>query len=152
MLRARPRLSARSLALLVGLGALGGCAQMSEMETAARIMAEPVCSDFFFPIYFAPQADDLSVAARAVIANAGRHAKGCPVAQVQVVGLAEERGPPADRLDLSRRRARRVAEALMAAGLPPAEFELSPLGKDAPPPRPDAPLRRRADVYVRFMH
>jgi outer membrane protein OmpA-like peptidoglycan-associated protein len=134
------------------LMALGGCAQMAEVETRARIMAEPACTDFFFPIYFADRSDKLSFAARGVIANAGRHARGCQVAQVQVIGLADETAPKDAKLDLSRQRAQHVADALMAAGLPPADFQLSPLGKDAPPPRPDAPLKRRADVFIRFVH
>ena len=76
----------------------------------------------------------------------------CMVAQVQVTGLADERGPADARLELSRQRARHVAEALMQAGLPPAEFQMSPLGDAAPAQRPDAPLKRRADVFVRVVH
>jgi outer membrane protein OmpA-like peptidoglycan-associated protein len=131
---------------------LGGCGHMSEMETQVRILAEPACTDFFFPIYFANRSDRLSLPARALILHAGRHARGCEVAQVQVVGLADDNGPADARLALSRQRARHVAEALMAAGLPPAQFQLSPLGDAAPAPRPDAPLKRRADVYIRFVH
>jgi len=133
---------------------LGGCGHMAEMETQARILAEPACTDFFFPIYFADKSDQLSLPARALILHAGRHAHahGCEVAEVQVVGLADDNGPADARLELSRKRAHLVAEALMAAGLPPAEFQLSPLGAAAPPPRPDAPLKRRADVYIRFVH
>lgn len=140
------------LAAVVVLTALAGCAQVSEVETQARIMAQPACSDFFFPIYFADRSDQLSAAARGVIDNAGRHARGCMLAQVQVVGLADDKGPQDARLALSRQRARHVAEALTAAGLSPTDFQLSPLGEGAPSPAANAPLRRRADVFVRFMH
>ena len=133
-------------------GCLGGCARMTEMETRARILAEPACTDFFFPIYFADGSDQLSFAARGLIADAGRHAHGCPVAQVQVVGLAAPDGPPEGPLELSRQRARHVADALTAAGLPAAEFQLSPLGDAAPPPLPNARPKRRTDVFVRFVH
>ena len=139
---------------LVGVvtGVLGGCARVTEMETLARIVAEPACTDFFFPIYFADRSDQLSFAARGLIADAGRHARGCPVAQVQVVGVADPDGPADGRLELLRQRGRHVAEALMAAGLPPTEFQLSPLGDAAPPPLPGAPLKRRADIFVRCVH
>lgn len=140
-------------AALLSLGALGGCARISEVETQARILSEPSCTDFFFPIYFADRSDALSLPASALIASAGRHAHahGCQVAQVQVIGVADDDGPTDARHELSRRRAHRVAEALMAAGLPPAEFQESPLGEGAPAPAPNAPLKRRADVFIRFV-
>jgi outer membrane protein OmpA-like peptidoglycan-associated protein len=124
---------------------LAGCGPVSGLETQARILSEPPCTDFFFPIYFGSRASDISAAARRVIGNAGRHAKGCAGPKVEVVGLADPQGETGSAL--SRERARHVAEALQAADLPQPSFEPNPLGPNAPEL---AAERRRADVYVRF--
>jgi peptidoglycan-associated lipoprotein len=142
-------LTAMALAVL----GLGACSRVSGLETRARILSEPPCTDFFFPIYFAGRSADLSAPARGVIANAGHHANGCTVSSVEVTGLADYNGPADANLTLSRARARTVADALQKAGLPGAEFHLSALGEDGAVRngKPE-PLRRRADVYIRFMH
>jgi outer membrane protein OmpA-like peptidoglycan-associated protein len=135
-------------AAVLALG-LAGCGEVSGLETQARILAEPPCTDFFFPVYFAARSAELSPAALRVIRNAGRQAQGCRGPKVEVVGLA---GPdqPGSAPALSRERARRLAEAFHAAGLPPAGFQANAFGA-AGAARP-APERRRIDVYVRFQH
>jgi outer membrane protein OmpA-like peptidoglycan-associated protein len=138
---------------LAAAGLLTGCGSMSGLETRARILSEPPCTDFFFPIYFADRSAELSKAAQGVIANAGKHAQGCQTAEVRVLGLADFNGAAQDNLDLSRQRARKVAAALAMAGLPKASFQLDAIG-DArlPAGQKDAPLRRRADVFIKFQH
>jgi len=141
------------IVLGAGAGLLAGCGSMSGLETRARILSEPPCTDFFFPIYFADRSVALSKAAEGVIVNAGKHAQGCQISQVQVQGLADFSGTKQDNLDLSRQRARNVAAALAKAGLPPATFQLDALGDSrAPNEKPDAAVRRRADVFIRFQH
>jgi outer membrane protein OmpA-like peptidoglycan-associated protein len=138
------------LAILAAAVALSACGPVSGLETQARILSEPPCTDFFFPVYFGRRSAGLSGAAGRVIRNAGRHAEGCKVARVEVVGLADPRqvgGQAA--LELSRERARRLGAALQAAGLPAPQFQLDPLGQSAPSTPSVAP-RRRADVFVRF--
>lgn len=125
---------------------LAGCAQVSGLETRARILAEPPCTDFFFPIYFAARSAEVSPAALRVIRNAGQQAEGCRGPGVEVVGLADPRRD-GDAGSLSSRRAQRLASALEAAGLPPASFQPNPFGTAAAPPD-----RRRADVFIRFQH
>jgi hypothetical protein len=127
---------------------LAGCGSMTNLETKARILSEPPCTDFFFPIYFADKSSDLSKAAQGVILNAGKHSLGCQIMQVQVIGLADSPGARQDNLDLSRRRARSVAAALAQAGLPPAQFQVDALGSAG---AGNAPLRRRADVYIYYV-
>lgn len=134
-------------AALVAAGAvLAGCGQVSGLETQARILSEPPCTDFFFPIYFAARSAEITRPALRVIRNAGRHADGCRGPMVEVVGLADP-GQQAGSA-LSRERARSLAEALQAAGLPSPGFQPNPLGAGAPP----GPERRRADVFIRFQH
>jgi outer membrane protein OmpA-like peptidoglycan-associated protein len=124
---------------------LAGCGQVSGLETQARVLAEPPCTDFFFPIYFGSRSADITAAARRVIVNAGGHARGCPEARVEVVGLADPQGQAGSAL--SKERGGHVAEALQAAGLPAPGFQLSPLGPNAPE---SAVEPRRADVFIRF--
>lgn len=134
-------------AALAAAGAiLAGCGQVSGLETQARILAEPPCSDFFFPIYFGTGSAEITAAAARVIRNAGGHAQGCSGPKVEVVGLADPQGEAGSAL--SRERARRVIEALQAAGLSAVSFQPNPLGANLPP----GPERRRADVFVRFEH
>jgi outer membrane protein OmpA-like peptidoglycan-associated protein len=134
-------------AALAAAGAvLAGCGPVSGLETEARILAEPPCTDFFFPIYFGSRSADVTPAAQRVVRSAGRHAQDCRGAKVDVVGLPDPGAAAGS--DLSRQRARRLAEAVQAAGLPAAAFQANPLGPDAP----STIERRRADVYVRFQH
>jgi outer membrane protein OmpA-like peptidoglycan-associated protein len=147
----RPRpaltLSFKSGAALVAAGmVLAGCGPVSGLETRARILSEPPCTDFFFPIYFGARSVQLTPAAARVIRNAGHHAEGCQGPRVEVVGLADP-GQPAGSA-VSHQRAQRLAEALQAAGLPRATFQANPLGANAPA----GPDRRRADVFIRFQH
>lgn len=138
---------AATMTAITALGlALGGCGQVSGLETQARILAEPPCTDVFFPIYFAARSAELSAAAERVIRNAGHQAQGCRGFQVEVVGLADPESGAGS--DLSRQRARRLARALEASGLPPPRFQADAFGAAAAP----APDRRRIDVFVRFQH
>ena len=144
----------RAVLTLAAVGGLAACAQMSGLETRTRINTEPPCTDFFFPIYFSGKSAVVSAPARKVIANAGRHAKDCQVADVEVTGLADFRGGVSDNLNLSRQRALSVERALEEAGLPPARFHISAVGDDgaSSPSGRLVPLRRRADVFIRFQH
>ena len=139
-------------ALTTGLlitGVLGACGPVSGLETQARILTQPSCSDFFFPIYFAGGSAAVNAAAKRVMASAGLRSKGCRVEEVKVVGLP---GPDtADpQLALSRERAHGVAAALTAAGFPAPVFQLSPLGEAGERLADAKTPRRRADVFVRF--
>jgi outer membrane protein OmpA-like peptidoglycan-associated protein len=134
-----------------GLGlCLAACSHVSELETQARILAEPPCTDFFFPIYFSGQSAELNGEAKVLIRSAGGHAKGCAMAKVEVVGLPTPAAVNDGQPELVHERARQVAEALAAAGLPPARFQLSALG-EAGAALPNAAVpKRRVDVFIRF--
>jgi outer membrane protein OmpA-like peptidoglycan-associated protein len=134
-------------AALAAAGAiLAGCGPVSGLETRARILSEPPCTDFFFPIYFGDRSAQITVAAERVIRDAARHAEGCRNPQVEVVGLADPGQQEGSAL--SHERAKHLAEALATVGLPAAVFQSNPLGAGAPA----APERRRVDVFIRFQH
>lgn len=131
-------------------GGLSACGPVSGLETQARILSQPACSDFFFPIYFSGRSPDVPGAARRTISASALRSHGCRFDQIKVVGLPDPKAQVSGKLELSRERARRVVEAFKAAGLPEPLFELSPYGEaGANLPSTQTP-RRRADVYVRF--
>ena len=66
-------------------------------------------------------------------------------------GLADADGPAANNLDLSRRRAAVVADALAATGLPRPLFDVKGLGKSGARTAQGAPslLQRKTLVVIR---
>ncbi|WP_337186813.1 OmpA family protein [Phenylobacterium sp.] len=109
------------------------------------------CREVTIPIYFEPNEAEVTPEGRGVLAAETRAVRGCRIEGVRVVGLADAVGDPAANLELSKRRAASVAEAIKAAGLPDAEFEMAAAGQ-ADSISSDGqlrPLRRRADVTLR---
>jgi outer membrane protein OmpA-like peptidoglycan-associated protein len=139
-----------ALAAALAIGGLAACSSVSGLETQARILSQPACSDFFFPVYFRDRSSEVPAAARRVVGASSRRSQGCRIVEVKVVGLPAPAGPAEPALALARERAVRISQALKAAGFPEPVFELSVLGA-AGDRLPEAQLpRRRADVYVRF--
>jgi hypothetical protein len=139
--------AATSAALMAGLA---GCGTASGLETQARILAQPSCSDFFFPVFFKDKSSDVPAAARRVAGSAGLRSRGCRIDQVKVVGLPDYKVPGGPAPALARDRAMKVAEMLKADGFPDPIFQLSPLGAAGTNLAENNVPRRRADVYVRF--
>ncbi|MDP3852819.1 OmpA family protein [Phenylobacterium sp.] len=136
-----------AITLVAGL-ATAGCAMRSGRD---RIVTAPApCEDVTVQVYFEPDSAQVTAEGRAVIAQASSQAKSCRIDRVLVMGLADAAGAPAANLELSKRRATSVSEALSANGLPTAEFDLRAAGQSGAVTRTgDAqPLRRRTDVTV----
>lgn len=133
-----------------------GCAQvrqgMGRGVERSTVVAAPSCQDFTFPIYFETGADQPTAAALQVMDDNAARVRACSVAQVTVTGLADAEGSAAQNLDLSRRRAAVVAQALAARGYPTPGFEVGAAGEaGATGPRGAAtPMRRVTQVSVRF--
>ena len=103
-------------------------------------------------IYFDRDSAEVTQEARSVLGSAGALAKGCKVASVHVVGLADSVGAPDVNLALSRQRATAVTKALAKVGFRQVEFDVAAAGdagavNGAGEARP---LRRRADVRFDF--
>ena len=138
-------LTAPVMVLVMGLGA---CATMGGRE---RIVRTPnSCADQIVQIYFEPDSAEVTSEGRAVIVQAAASAKACKVSGVDVLGLADSAGAPDANLELSKRRAQSVSDALAKAGLPAAEFKLAAAGQAGSLSRDGEarPLRRRADVVL----
>lgn len=135
-----------SLAVVVS-----GC--QTVRDARARLVREPkACRDMTIPVYFEPNVAQLTVEGRRVISAAARQARPCRVEAVRVLGLADAAGPADANLDLSRRRADAVAQAILAAGLPAATFEVDAAGQAGAVAADGsvAPVRRRADITLKL--
>lgn len=126
-----------------------GCSTMRNARDDI-VRAPTPCEDVTVQIYFDPDSAEVTREGRAVIAQASNAAKSCKVDRVTVLGLADAAGAPAANLELSRRRAAAVTQALAATGLPTAEFDMVAAGQSGATTRSGdtQPLRRRADVTV----
>jgi peptidoglycan-associated lipoprotein len=141
-------------AIVAGLGlalALSGCASMKRARDAI-VRAPATCQDVTIPIYFEPDAAQLTPEGRRVIASQAAQAKRCRIESVRVVGLADAVGDPAANLELSKARAASVTDALMKSGLPGAEFDLSAVGQAGSLTSDGKiqPVRRRADITLKL--
>ena len=129
--------------------ALAGCANT---PVAPRLSSGsgPVCADVSFPIYFATGSDQLTDPARQAISAGQAQAHGCAVREVDVFGLADADGPSGRNMDLSRRRASAVAQALVATGLPRPLFDVQGLGESGARTARGAPamLQRKTLVVI----
>jgi peptidoglycan-associated lipoprotein len=143
--------------LLPAIAALSLAACASEApppapaKPAAASNRTQVCTDFSFPIYFDTASDQLTAAARQVVADAASRVRGCVFGRIDVVGLADADGAANRNMALSRRRAASVAAALAAGGLPRPEFDIDAVGQaGAVTTGGDSePLRRRTEVVIR---
>jgi peptidoglycan-associated lipoprotein len=129
---------------------LAGCAGEPKRLAAPIPKSAPICADFSFPIYFETGSDELTASARAVVDIGVQQVRGCRVSKIEVLGLADADGPKRRNLELSRRRAARVAKALTGEGLPAPVFDIEAIGAAgarAPDGEPE-PLRRRTEVVV----
>lgn len=115
-------------------------------------LASGPCADQALSIYFADNSAELTAPARAVIVDAGHQAGQCRVREVEVVGLADYRGPPDANLLLSRQRAEATAHALEKVGLPTPRFTVSAQGESGAVASPGVavPMRREVKVMIRF--
>lgn len=140
--------------IVTAVAALTGLTACTTVRNARdRLVRAPApCQDVNIPIYFEPDAAQLTPEGRRVIAAQAAAAKRCKVEQVRVVGLADAAGDPAANLELSKARAASVTEALMKAGLPPAEFDLAAAGQAGSVTADGKiqPVRRRADITLKL--
>lgn len=136
----------------VALLMLGLSACSTTQPTRDRIVkAPPACADETVHIYFESRSAEVTKEGRAVLNAAAKDTRACKVTAVDVLGLADAvSGTPDDNLELSKKRAQAVTEALTAAGLPVAEFKVAAAGEaGATTSKGDLrPLRRRADIVL----
>ncbi len=107
-----------------------------------------------FVVYFDWDRSDLTAEARSIITQAANHAKSGTPTRILVVGHTDSSGSAAYNLGLSNRRARTVADALVAQGVNGGVISLDGRG-ETQLARPTAdgvrePLNRRATININF--
>lgn len=109
------------------------------------------CANVDFPIYFAEGSDQLTDPARQAVAAGAAEVRGCRIGEVDVFGLADANGPADQNLELSRRRATAVAQALASSGLPAPLFDVKGLGESNARTARGRPalLQRKTEVVIR---
>lgn len=129
---------------------LGACATVrSARERIVR--APPRCADQTVQVYFEQFSAEIPKDGRNVITAAAQAARPCRVTGVDVLGLADSVGGDAgSNLELSKKRARAVTEALTASSLPDAKFQVAAAGEagSVTPAGAAAPMRRRVDIVL----
>jgi len=114
---------ATASAAILAIATLPGCAMGPKPSALVS-----TCATARFPIYFAKGSDELSDQARQAIRAGADLVRTCQVREVDIFGLTGADGSAAVDLDLSKRRAANVAQALEAAGLPEPLFDVKGLG------------------------
>ena len=114
--------------------------------------AQPAAREFV--VYFDWDRSDLTAEAAQVVTQAANYAKSGRATRILVVGHADTSGSAAYNIGLSNRRARTVADALVAQGVNGGVISLDGKGETALA-RPTAdgvrePLNRRATIGINF--
>ena len=146
----KPILPAAAASGLI-LTLLAGCSTPGVYKKRSDLVSNPAaCAAKRFEVYFDQDQARLTSAAREAIGLTATQLQGCDVTKIQVLGLADARsGTAAANQSLSERRARSVAEALAAAGLPAPAFEVAAAGAEgAVVNGVNDPLRRRTEVVI----
>lgn len=137
----------RILIIASAAAALGGCTSMGQMPWAR---APNPCTDFTTSIYFEVDSAELTPEARRLVNAMSRHARGCTVARIDVVGLASATGDTGANQALSQRRVATVTRELAARGYSNAQFAAAAAGEAGAETRTgeQRPLRRRVDIAM----
>lgn len=151
MLRGRAGMTA----LVVIAAALSGCASVREKVhlpySGPKVVLPNNCTDMTATIYFDRGSAVLTRDAREALKIAAGQAETCGFRAVDVYGLSDAVGAPADNVAISKRRAEAVTRQLAQLGFTAVTFKLVAAGDvGAVNAAGEAePLRRRADVIFR---
>ncbi len=145
-------IGARAAAVSLIAVLCASCASTPAQKRAQIEVAPTPCADFSFPVYFKERSDALGPAALQVISDSAQQAKACRIESVKVTGLSEAAGAKAAAVALSARRAKVVAQALAANGLPTPTFDVQAVGQDGAVTRNGLfrPVHGRAEVLIHF--
>ena len=126
----------RAAGALVILATLAGCADSPMSRTTAAAPApEPVAAmapdlvGAWYQVIFDSNSTDINARGNVIVAAAARAAAVNPSSRISVIGRTDRVGRAAANLSLSERRAERVRDALVTAGVPPARIETSWTGE-----------------------
>ncbi len=126
--------------------ALAGCAEVQQRYAGLRSS----CHDTSLTLYFDTGSDALTDAGSQLVAVTARRLRSCKVKELQLIGLADPAGSPANNLELSQRRADHVLDAFVRAGTPVPKYTLVARGDQGAVAANGVvePLHRRVDVTL----
>lgn len=137
------------LAVLCAL--LGACASSEKTKVATPVSAATShCSAQQMVFYFGSWETALNDIGQKEIALVQSKLAGCSIDAVRIVGMAGAPGDVAANMEVSRKRAETVADALAAGGWPRDRFAIEVRGEDGATTSDglEKPMRRRAEVSV----
>jgi outer membrane protein OmpA-like peptidoglycan-associated protein len=144
------RVELTAIGVVVAAGLAAGCASHSPWPKSRSqiVTTAPACEDFAVQIYFERDSAEVTNEAKSVLKSAEGLTKGCAVGSVRVLGLADAVGAKDLNLELSKRRATAVTDALAKVGFRNVEFDVAAAGDTGSITGSGEarPLRRRADV------
>ncbi len=139
----------RPLLAAVGFAVLAACADHSSPPAAA---AAPQMAGAWYQVFFDTNQTDLSPRGQLIVNKVAEVVRTNNEVRVTVIGRTDRAGTATENMALSERRAERVRDALIAAGVPSARIDTSWLGEgkqSAPTPDDVAQQRSRVvDVVV----
>ncbi len=112
----------RVLVPIFALSLVAGCAQ----QTAPRQVASASDAELagaWYQVYFDSNKSDLDARGQMIVKNVAYVVANNDKTRVTVMGKADRVGTSPDNLDLSKRRADRVRDALIGAGVPAARID-----------------------------
>lgn len=101
-------------------------------------------------IYFRPASARLDEKSRPLLAEVVGVVGKCPKLKVEVSGHTDSDGSPTANKNLSERRAKAVADAIIAAGIPSAQITASGYGEEKPVAPNDTPKNKALNRRIEF--
>jgi peptidoglycan-associated lipoprotein len=129
---------------------LGACASTKEAKVAAPAPALTHCGPQQMVFYFGSWDTTLNDLSQKEITLVQKKLAGCSIDAVRIVGMAGAPGDEEANMEVSRKRAETVADALAAGGWPRDRFAIEVRGEAGATTSDglDKPMRRRAEVSV----
>lgn len=129
---------------------LSACASTTTTKVAAPVSTLTNCGPQKLVFYFGSWETALNEIAQKEIAMVQSKLAGCAIDSVKIVGMAGAPGDVEANMDVSRKRADTVADALAAGGWPRDRFAIEVRGEDGATTSDglDKPMRRRAEVTI----
>ncbi|ESW67944.1 OmpA family protein [Mesorhizobium sp. C277A] len=101
-------------------------------------------------VYFRPASARLDEKSRPLLAEVVGVVGKCPKLKVEVSGHTDSDGSPTANKNLSERRAKAVADAIIAAGIPSAQITASGYGEEKPVAPNDTPKNKALNRRIEF--
>lgn len=127
----KPFKPAHILAPALALLLVAGCTeyQSPQQRSQAAAVTQPELAGAWYQVYFDTNSFDLDTRGQAIVRSVAHVVANTDNTRVTVIGRTDRVGSPATNLTLSQRRADRVRDALIMAGVPASRIDASWVGE-----------------------